>query len=88
MNVIETERKISQAYNIGDIQAIISEKENLLQQREKLNRWFDRYLDLFSNGMEKLNKNDPVWKLYDKKFATYQEVSHAITTANYFLEKS
>lgn len=82
------EQQISQAYQVGDKQSISAARENLVAQREKLNRWFDRYLDLFSDRMEKLKKDDPVWKLYDKKYATYQEVSHAITTANYFLEKS
>lgn len=88
MTTMQIEHKISSAFQSGDTEAITATKEELLAQKQKLDRWFDRYLDLFSDRMETLEKNDPVWKLYDKKYASYQEVSHAIITADYFLRKS
>lgn len=88
MSTMEIEREISSAFQVGDTKTIATAKEQLIAQREKLDRWFDRYLDLFSDRMDLLEKSDPVWKLYDKKYANYQEVSHAIITADYFLRKS
>ncbi len=89
MNMIDTELelKISQASREGDSSKIIWIKHELVAKREMLNRWFDKYLDLFSEKMSTLEKDDPVWKLYHKKFSEYETVNHAIKTANYFLEK-
>lgn len=88
MSTMEIEREISSAFQVGDTKTIATVKEQLIAQRKKLDRWFDRYLDLFSDRMDLLEKSDPVWRLYDKKYASYQEVSRAIIKADYFLGKS
>lgn len=59
----------------------------LLQERFKLDKWFNKYLDLFSDKMTISEKSDPVWKLYNAKSLAYSEVSKHIKTTEYFLRE-
>lgn len=60
---------------------------DLLNHRAKLDRWFNKYLDMFDEKMNASNRFDPVWKLYNVKFEEYSDVNMSIKTAEYYLKK-
>ena len=60
---------------------------DLLNYRAKLDRWFNKYLDMFEEKMNASNRFDPVWKLYNVKFEEYSDVNMSIKTAEYYLKK-
>lgn len=88
MNRNQVEHDIAIAYHMSDKIKIREIKEELQSSLYKLDRWFDRYLDTFDEKMKDLPQNDPIWKLYNKKFGMYQDVKMSIKTADYFLGKA
>lgn len=60
---------------------------DLLKQRKKMDVWFDKYLDTVQKQMDPAQPNSPVWKLYNSKYAEYEELQAAIKSVNYFREK-
>lgn len=59
----------------------------LVKERHKLDKWFNKYLDLFSDKMTTLEKTDPTWKLYDTKSRAYTEINKNIKTVEYLLKR-
>jgi hypothetical protein len=59
----------------------------LIKQRTVLDRWFDKYLDMFHKKMDAENPNTPIWKLYNQKSNEYSELNRVITTASVYLNK-
>lgn len=78
---------IVNAYVYRDIQKIQSVYIDLLNLRAKLDRWFNKYLDMFDDKLTSSDRNDPVWKLYRAKFDEYSNVTHSIKIAEYYLNK-
>lgn len=60
---------------------------DLMIQRKKMDVWFDKYLDAVDSQMDPSVSDSPVWKLYNSKFAEYEELQAAIKSVNYFKEK-
>lgn len=60
---------------------------DLIQQRHKLDRWFNKYLDLFSDKMTIVEKTDPSWKLYDTKAKVYGELIKNIQIMEYRMKR-
>ena len=60
---------------------------SLIKQRTVLDRWFDKYLDMFDRKMSTDNTDTPIWKLYKQKLNEYSELNGVITTANAYLNK-
>jgi hypothetical protein len=52
-----------------------------------MDRWFDKYLDMFDEKMNSSERTDPVWKLYFKKFDEYCELKQSLKSTEYFLGK-
>jgi hypothetical protein len=71
----------------SDVAGLTQLLSDLKTQRRKLDAWFDKYLDMFDSKMTKTGKEDPVWKMYDKKFYEYQELEANIKRVNYYREK-
>lgn len=63
------------------------EQKELLIQKMKLNRFFTKYLDKFSNKMKPENTNTPIWDLYNKKLKEYEEIDYGIKTNAYYISK-
>jgi hypothetical protein len=87
MTRFEIENKmleLAMSYDVAGLTTLLSD---LKTQKRKLDAWFDKYLDMFDNKMNKTSKNDPVWKMYDKKFYEYQELEASIKRVNYYREK-
>ncbi len=60
---------------------------DLINYRSKLDRWFNKYLDMFDEKMNESKRTDPVWRLYNAKSEEYSDVNMTIKTAEYYLKK-
>ena len=88
MNIHSIESQIVTAYALRDSASIEKIYTDLSATKNKMDRWFDKYLDMFSDKIATVDKTDPIKKLYDKKFNEYAKVSHLIRVAkNYMVKK-
>ena len=87
MNRKKTESDIVNAYLYSDKDALKSIYIDLINLRGKLDRWFNKYLDMFDEKMNSVTRDDPVWKLYHAKSNEYSDVVQTIKTAEYYLKK-
>jgi hypothetical protein len=87
MNRNKIESEVAIAYHVGDSKKVKAIREELASQQSKMDRWFDKYLDMFDEKMNYSQRTDPVWKLYFKKFDEYCELKQSLKTTEYFLRK-
>jgi hypothetical protein len=54
---------------------------DLTIQVRRLNKWFSKYLDIFSTQMDlDPNRSSPIWQLYHKKYNELEVYKEAINT--------
>jgi hypothetical protein len=70
-----------------DIVALEKIRTSLLKQRISMDRWFDKYLDMFEKKMNVDETDTPIWKLYKQKSKEYSELNGVITTADVYIKK-
>lgn len=87
MNRKKIENDIALASLHNNKEAINNIYIDLINLKAKLDRWFNKYLDMFDEKMSTVNNSDPVWKLYHSKSEEYSDVTQTIKTAEYFLKK-
>jgi hypothetical protein len=87
MNRKQIESDIVNAHIYNDPEKLKSLYISLINLRGKLDRWFDKYLDMFDEKMNSSKRNEPVWKLYHAKSDEYNDVVQSIKTAEYYLKK-
>lgn len=87
MNRKKIEFDIVNAHIYNDPEKLKSIYIDLVNQRGKMDRWFNKYLDMFDEKMSSKKTNDPIWKLYHKKADEYSDVLQSIKTVEYFLKK-
>ena len=87
MNRKNIESDIVNAYIFNDHEKLKSIYIDLINLRGKLDRWFNKYLEMFDEKMNSSKRNDPVWKLYHAKSDEYSAVVQTIKTAEYYLKK-
>ena len=87
MNRKQIESSIVEAHMYNNTEKLKSIYIDLINLRGKLDRWFNKYLDMFDEKMSSVPRTDPLWKLYHKKADEYSEVTQTIKTAEYFLKK-
>ena len=87
MNRKQIESKIVLAHIEKDVELIRSTHIELLNLRNRLDRWFSKYIDMFDEKMSASKSSDPVWKLYHKKSDEYSDVLQTIKTVEYYLKK-
>lgn len=88
MNIYTIESQIITAHALRDRQSIEKIYTDLSSTKNKMDRWFDKYLDMFSDKIGSVDKTDPIRKLYDKKFSEYSKVTHLLRVAtNYMVKK-
>ena len=87
MNRTQIESEIVNAHIYNKPEALNTIYIDLINLRAKLDRWFNKYLDMFDEKMNTVPTTDPVWKLYHKKANEYSDVVQTIKTAEYFLKK-
>ena len=83
---MQTNFDIAQAIVQCDKQKIYSIYLELVKERNKLDKWFNKYLDMFSEKMSDADKKDPMWKLYDAKSEQYSRIMTNIKTAEFYLK--
>lgn len=88
MNRKYIESEIVSAHTFNNREKLMDIYIELVNNRSKLDRWFDKYLDMFDDKMNSLNRNDPIWKLYHKKSDEYSDLIQTIKTAEYYLKKA
>lgn len=71
----------------GDIVALEKIRTSLLKQRFAMDRWFDKYLEMFEKKMNVDETETPVWKLYKQKSKEYSELNGVIITADVYIKK-
>lgn len=87
MNRKQIEHDIVMSYTANNYDEIKNIYIELVNERSKLDRWFNKYLDMFDDKMNSTNNKDPVWKLYNAKYDEYSKLNSLITTAEYYLKK-
>lgn len=87
MNRKNIEADIVNAYMFNDYAKLNLIYIELVNLRSKLDRWFNKYLDMFDEKMNSSKRNDPVWRLYHAKSDEYSDVIQTIKTAEYYLKK-
>lgn len=87
MNRKNIESDIVNAYIYNDKEKMKSIYIDLVNLRSKLDRWFNKYLDMFDEKMNSCTRSDPIWKLYHAKSDEYSDVVQSIKTAEYYLNK-
>lgn len=70
-----------------DVVALEKIRTSLIKQRIVLDRWFDKYLDMFEKKMNVDETDTPIWKLYKQKSKEYSELNGVITTADVYIKK-
>jgi hypothetical protein len=88
MNRSNLENQIANAHLYNDKEKITAIYYDLINLKAKLDRWFNKYLDMFDEKMNSSTRSDPVWKLYHAKSEEYSDVVQIIKTAEYFLRKA
>lgn len=87
MNRKSVEHDIVNAYLFDDHEKLKEIYIDLINIRAKLDRWFNKYLDMFDDKMNATTRTDPVWRLYHAKSDEYSNVIQTIKTAEYYLKK-
>lgn len=87
MNLNTLESEIVAYAAMKDYSKIRDIHTTLSTKRMKLDRWFDKYLDMFSEKLEHVEKTDPIKKLYNSKFDEYSSVSRVIKIAENYMKE-
>ena len=64
------------------------EKNRLIVEKMKMDRFFTLFLDKFERKMDPDKTDTPVWKLYKTKLKEYEDVQRAIKLSDYYLKKA
>jgi hypothetical protein len=70
-----------------DVVALEKIRAVLVRERTVMDRWFDKFLDMFERKMSTEDVDTPVWKLFKTKTKEYNELNGIITTANAYIRK-
>lgn len=70
-----------------DVEALEKIKAVLVKERTIMDRWFDKYLEMFERKMSTEDTETPIWKLYKTKSKEYSELNGIIKTADIYIKK-
>ena len=79
------ESEIIMAYKDKNFESIREMYVEMLNTRSKLDRWFNKYLDMFDEKFSTMDRNDPAKKLYFAKYDEYTELNKTIKIAEHFM---
>jgi hypothetical protein len=63
------------------------QRQTLIVERMKLDKFFSMFLEKFERKMDPDSTDTPVWKLYKNKLKEYEKVSHELRTTQYWISK-
>ena len=72
-------------YRRRDKQSLEFLQSELNQKIEVLNKFFDEYLDLFSDKMSATESSDPVWQAYKDKLKECEIAKADLKLTEYYL---
>jgi hypothetical protein len=64
------------------------QRQNLIVEKMKLDKFFSMFLEKFERKMDPDNTNTPIWNLYKSKLKEYDKLNHGIRTAEYWITKN
>lgn len=77
---------ILDAYRKQDKNSLSTIKENISGHLQTLDKFFDEYLDLFSDRMSGTEDNkDPVWRAYKDKLEEHKVATQNLKLTEYYL---
>lgn len=87
MNLDTLEKEIIVARQYREYGKLNDIHQQLFAALMKMDRWFDKYLDLFSEKLSEVDKSDPIRRLYNAKFDEYSKISHLIRVTRSYMPK-
>lgn len=78
-------KQLSEAYMNRDKSTIESIMEKMVNQRLIMDKWFDLFIEKFSDKMDQEKRTAPVWKKYYEKFDEYSDLQRQINTAEFYI---
>lgn len=70
-----------------DVESVVKIKNYLVAERTVMDKWFDKYLEMFERKMSTEDLETPIWKLYKTKSKEYSELNGIIKTADIYIKK-
>lgn len=86
MNMRQIESQIIIAKDLRDMETIHNIYVSLSNEKSKMDRWFDKFIDMFDEKLSDCDRNDPVKKLYNSKFEEYSKISRAMKLAETYMK--
>ena len=82
------ERNIIAAATFNEWNTVLEIKDDILRQRCKLDKWFDRYLNMFEEKLQTCKSTDPVKVLFKRKSDEYEHVNRLMRVVEFYLSKA
>jgi hypothetical protein len=82
----QIESQIIIAKDLRDLATVNEIYINLSNEKAKMDRWFDKFIDMFDEKLSHCDRNDPVKKLYNSKFEEYSKISRAMKLAETYMK--
>jgi hypothetical protein len=87
LSITEMRDKVSLCVVDQDMDALAKIHNFLLTQSKIMDKWFDKYLDMFEKKMKPDEPNTNIWKMYHNKSNEYSELQSLIRTTDAYLRK-
>lgn len=78
-------KQLSEAYMNRDKSTIEKLMEKMLNESLVMDKWFDLFIEKFSDKMDREKRASPVWKKYYEKFDEYSDLQRQINTAKFYI---
>lgn len=79
--------RISQAHTFGTKADLQQVQIELLNLRQKLGEFIDRFLEDYDTEMSTSNHNSKLWQTYRSKHEDYGKVEQLLRNVEYFMKK-
>lgn len=86
MDLNKIERDVIIAYSQHDWKFINETHQQLYAELFKMDKWFNKYLDIFSEKMDYMEASHPVQKLYQLKLKQYSDINQAFKVVQHYSE--
>ena len=87
MNHVQLQNRISQCAIRRDIAGLNEIKNDVTTEKERLDRWFNKYLLVQGDHLNPDNPDTIAWSLYNLKMNEYGKLEDRLTTINHYLDK-
>ena len=81
------QNRISHCAVRRDIAGLNDLKKDITVEKERLDRWFNKYLHVQGDHLNPDNPDTKAWSLYNLKMNEYGKLEDRLTTINHYLDK-